>query len=142
MINPKWLHYPCFLTIIILSKLPPKSRKWYFRDSLGLWPSFSAPHSKRASYGTACFCNMSVRKICVFLFVNCVFIFRIANTFVASYAIKYSKMFFVIRKFLAYTTQLYMLATALCSYTYTRKFHPACQDNFVILIYFIVLTVS
>ena len=49
------------------------------------------------------YCNMSVRKIYVFLFVNCVFIFRIANTFVASYAMKYSEIFFVIRKFLAYT---------------------------------------
>ena len=49
------------------------------------------------------FCNMSVRKICVFLFANCVFIFRIANTFVASYVTKYSETFFVIRKFLAYS---------------------------------------
>jgi hypothetical protein len=63
---------------------------------------------------------MSVRKICVFLFVNCIFIFRIANTFVASDAMKYSEMFFAIRKFLAYNPpppppppQLYMLATAL-----------------------------
>ena len=57
---------------------------------------------------------MSLRKLCVFLFVNCIFIFRIANTFVASYAMKYSEIFFVIRKFLAYTPpQLYMLATAL-----------------------------
>jgi hypothetical protein len=46
---------------------------------------------------------MSLRKLCVFLFVNCIFIFRIANTFVASYAMKYSETFFVIRKFLAYT---------------------------------------
>ena len=46
---------------------------------------------------------MSVRKICVFLFVNCVFIYRIANTFVASYAMKYSEISFVTRKFLAYT---------------------------------------
>ena len=30
-------------------------------------------------------------------------IFRIANTFVASYAMKYSEIFFVIRKFFAYT---------------------------------------
>ena len=37
---------------------------------------------------------MSVRKICVFLFVNCVFIFRIANTFVTSHAMKYSEFFF------------------------------------------------
>jgi hypothetical protein len=59
---------------------------------------------------------MSVRKICVFLFVNCVFIFRIANTSVASYAMKCSEIVFVIRKFLAYTPpppKLYMLATAL-----------------------------
>ena len=46
---------------------------------------------------------MSLRKLCVFLFVNCIFIFRIANIFVASYAMKYSEIFFVIRKFLAYT---------------------------------------
>ena len=46
---------------------------------------------------------MSLRKLCVFLYVNCIFIFRIANTFVASYAMKYSEIFFVIRKFLAYT---------------------------------------
>ena len=46
---------------------------------------------------------MSLRKLCIFLFVNCIFIFRIANTFVASYAMKYSEIFFVIRKFLAYT---------------------------------------
>jgi hypothetical protein len=38
--------------------------------------------SKRDSYGAAYFCNTSLSKICVFLFVNCVFIFRIANTFV------------------------------------------------------------
>jgi hypothetical protein len=38
---------------------------------------------------------MSVRKICVFLFVNCVFIFQIANTFVALYAMKYSEISFV-----------------------------------------------
>ena len=59
---------------------------------------------------------MSLRKLCVFLFVNCIFIFRIANTFVVSYAMKYSEIFFVIRKFLAYTPpppQLYMLSTAL-----------------------------
>jgi hypothetical protein len=30
--------------------------------------------------------------------------YRIANTFVASYAMKYSEIFFVTRKFLAYTT--------------------------------------
>ena len=46
---------------------------------------------------------MYVRKICVFLFVNCVFIYRRANTFVASYAMKYSEISFVTRKFLAYT---------------------------------------
>ena len=60
---------------------------------------------------------MSLCKLRVFLFVNCIFIFRIANTFVASYTMKYSEIFFVIRKFLAYTPppppQLYMLATAL-----------------------------
>ena len=28
----------------------------------------------------ACFCNMSLPKLCVFLFVNCIFIFRLANT--------------------------------------------------------------
>jgi hypothetical protein len=59
---------------------------------------------------------MSVRKICVFLFVNCVIILPIANTFVASYAMKYSEIVFVFRNFLAYTPlppQLYMLATAL-----------------------------
>ena len=61
---------------------------------------------------------MSVRKICVFLFVNCVIIFPIANTFVASYAMKYSEIFFVFRNFLAYSPpppppQLYMLATVL-----------------------------
>ena len=59
-----------------------------------------------------------MRKTCVFLFVNSVFIFQIANTFVASHAMKYSENVFVIRKFLAYTSpppppQLYMLATAL-----------------------------
>jgi hypothetical protein len=47
---------------------------------------------------------MSLRKLCVFLFVNCIFIFRIANILiVASYAMKYSEFFFVIRKVLAYT---------------------------------------
>jgi hypothetical protein len=46
---------------------------------------------------------MSLRKLCVFLLVNCIFIFRIANTFVASYAMIYSEIFFVIRKFLVYT---------------------------------------
>jgi hypothetical protein len=46
---------------------------------------------------------MSLRKLCVFLFVNCIFIFQIANIFVASYAMKYSEIVFVIRKFLAYT---------------------------------------
>ena len=34
-------------------------------------------------------------------------IFRIANTFVASYAMKYSEIFFVIRKFFAYTPPTY-----------------------------------
>jgi hypothetical protein len=59
---------------------------------------------------------MSSRKLCVFLFVNCIFIFRIAKTFLASYAMKYSEIFFVIRKFLAYPPpppNFYMLATAL-----------------------------
>ena len=98
----------CFLTIKIMSKLPPKSRKWHFRESkfknfLGPSALVPGPQQKRTSYGTACFCNMSLRKLCVFLFVNCIFIFRIANTFVASYAMKYSEIFFVIRKFLAYT---------------------------------------
>jgi hypothetical protein len=69
--------------------------------SSGLRPSLSAPQAKRTFYGAACYFNMSVRKICVFLFVNRVFIFRIANTFVASYAMKYSEIFFVIRKFVA-----------------------------------------
>jgi hypothetical protein len=46
--------------------------------------------------------------------------FVIANTFLATYAIKYSEIFFDIRKFLVYTPplpppQLYMLATALVS---------------------------
>jgi hypothetical protein len=83
------------------------------------------PQSNRASYGTACLCNMSVRNICVFLFVNCVFIFRIANTFLALYAMKYSEIFFVIRKFLAYTPppQLYMLATALGRGDVKAHFH-------------------
>ena len=56
-----------------------------------------------------------MRKISVFLFVNSVFIFGIANTFVASHAMKSSENVFVIWKFLAYTSppQLYMLATAL-----------------------------
>ena len=67
----------------------PKSRKWHFRDYkfknlFGPLAFVLRPQSKRDSYGTACFCNTSVRKICVFLFVNCVFIFRIAKTFVAS----------------------------------------------------------
>ena len=113
----------CFLTIRILSKLPPKSRKWHFRDPkfknfLGPALVFS-PQSNSASYGTTCYCNMSVRKICVFVFVNCISIFRIANTFVALYAMKYSEIVFVIRKFLAYTPlpppppPTKMLATAL-----------------------------
>jgi hypothetical protein len=97
----------CILTIRILSKLPSKSTKWHFTDSKFknfLGPSILAtPLSKRTSYRTARFCNMSVRKICIFLFVNCVFIFRIANTFVALYAMKYSEISFVIRKFLTYT---------------------------------------
>jgi hypothetical protein len=53
----------------------------------------------------------------VFLHSEMFFFIRIANTFLASYAMKYSEMFFFIRKFLAYTPppppQLYMLATAL-----------------------------
>ena len=68
---------------------------------------------------------MSLRKLCVFLFVNCIFIFRIANTFVASYAMKYSEIFFIIRKYLAYTPpppQLYMLATALLARKLVEKF--------------------
>ena len=97
----------CILSIRILSKLPSKSTKWHFRDSKFknfLGPSaLATPLLKRTSYTTARFCNMSVRKICVFLFVNCVFIYRIANTFVASYAMKYSEISFVTRKFLAYT---------------------------------------
>jgi hypothetical protein len=94
-------------------KTSPKVQEWHFRDSQfkissGLRPSVSAPQSKRAFYGTACrFCNMSVRKICVFLFVNYVFIFQITNTFAASYAMKYSEFFFVIRKFLAYNPPNY-----------------------------------
>ena len=107
----------CILTIRILSKLPSKSTKWHFRESKFknfLGPSVPATSlSKRTSYRTARFCNMSVRKICVFLFVNCVFIFRIANTFVASYAMKNSEFSFVIRKFVAYTPpppQLCMLS--------------------------------
>jgi hypothetical protein len=98
----------CFLTIRDLSKLPQSpgngiSEILNLKISSGLRPWLSAPQSNRASYGTACFCNMPVRKIFVFLFVNCLFIFQIANTFVASYAMKYSEIFFVIRKFLAYT---------------------------------------
>ena len=86
----------CFLTIRILSKLPPKVQEMAFQSlnlkiSSGLRPSFSTLQLKRASYGTACFCNIAVRKICVFLFVNCVIIFRIAKTFVASYAVKCSE---------------------------------------------------
>jgi hypothetical protein len=98
----------CFLTIRILSKLPQSpgngiSETLNLKISSGLRPSFSVPpQSKRPSYSTACFCNMSVCKICVFLFVNCVFIFRIANTFV-QYAMKYSEFFFAIRNFLAST---------------------------------------
>ena len=107
----------CILTIRILSKLPSKSTKWHFRDSkfknfLGL-SALATPLSKRTFYRTARFCNMSVRKICVFLFVNCVFFFRIANTFVASYAMKYSEISFVIREFLPYSPpppQLCMLS--------------------------------
>ena len=93
-------------------KTYPKSRKWHFRDSkfknfFGPLAFVLSPQSKRDSYGTACFCNTSVRKICVFLFVNCVFIFRIANTFLALYVMKYSEIFFVIRKFLAYTPTIH-----------------------------------
>jgi hypothetical protein len=88
-------------------KTSPKSRKWHFRDSkfkifLGLSALVFRPQSKRVSYGTASV--MSVRKIFLFLFGNCVFISRIANTFVGSYAMKYSEIFFVIRKFLAYNS--------------------------------------
>ena len=60
---------------------------------------------------------MSLPKLCVFLFVNCIFIFRLANTFMFSYAMKYSEILF------GYfwptppppppPPQLYMLATAL-----------------------------
>ena len=65
--------------------------------SSGLRPSLSArPNQKVIPMALLL---MSVHNICVFLFVNCVFIFRIANTFVASYAMKYSEIFFVIRKF-------------------------------------------
>ena len=67
-----------------------------------------------------------MRKLCVFLFVNCIFIFRIANTFVASYVMKYSEIFFVIRKFLAYTPQLYMLATAL---TIAKKIRKDAKES-------------
>ena len=44
-----------------------------------------------------------MRKICVFLFVNRVFIFGIANTFVAWHAMKSSEKVFVIWKFLLAT---------------------------------------
>ena len=74
----------------------------------------------RASVNKSHIPSLPQNNLYVFLFVNCVFIFRIANTFVASYAMKYSEIFFVIRKFLAYTPpppQLYMLATALITTT-------------------------
>jgi hypothetical protein len=50
---------------------------------------------------------MSVRKICVFLFVNCVFILRIANTFVCH------EILGNFGNFWPTPSQLYMLATAL-----------------------------
>jgi hypothetical protein len=100
----------CFQTIRILSKLPQSpgngiSENLNLKISSGLRPSFQAPNKKELPTAlqpysvTACFCNMSLPKLCVFLFVNCIFIFRLANTFVASYAMKYSEMLFVIRKF-------------------------------------------
>ena len=76
----------------------------------------------RASVSKSHILSLPQNNLYVFFFVNCVFIFRIANTFVASYAMKYSEIFFVIRKYLAYThpsppPQLYMLATALITTT-------------------------
>ena len=56
--------------------------------------------------------------------IHCVFIFRIANTFVASYAMKDSEIIFVIRKFLPDTPQLFMLATALA-----LPLQPRMQDS-------------
>jgi hypothetical protein len=92
-----------FLTIKILSKLPPSAS---FQPSPPL-----PPQSKRASYGTVCFCRMSVRNICVFLFVSCVFILRIANIIRMPWNIwKYFSSF---GNFWPTPTQLYMLASAL-----------------------------
>jgi hypothetical protein len=96
----------------------PKSRKWLFRDSklknfLGPLALVLNPQSKRDSYGTTRFCNASVRKICVFLFVNCVFIhFKHLRGFVGHEMVG---NVFRHPKCLAYSPppQLYMLATAL-----------------------------
>jgi hypothetical protein len=113
MTNCKEPYYPYFpATSPIYSKVNtpsfPKSRKWHFRDSkfkhfFGPLTFVLSPQSaKRDSYGTACFCNTSVRKICAFLFVNCVFIgHEIFRNFFRN-----SEMF-------GLHPQLYMLATAL-----------------------------
>jgi hypothetical protein len=62
----------------------------------------SPQSAKRDSYGTACFCNTSVRKICAFLFVNCVFIGH-----------EIFRIFFRNSEIFGLHPQLYMLATAL-----------------------------
>ena len=72
--------------------------------------------SKRASYGTVCFSNnMSVRKICVYLFVYKLRLLfpdsKHLREFVASYATKYSEIIFVIRKFFSYLA-LFSIPTA------------------------------
>jgi hypothetical protein len=113
MTNCKEPYYPYFpATSPIYSKVNtpsfPKSRKWHFRDSkfkhfFGPLTFVLSPKSaKRDSYGTACFCNTSVRKICAFLFVNCVFIgHEIFRNF-----FRHSEIF-------GLHPRLYMLATAL-----------------------------
>ena len=100
----------CILTIRILSKLPSKSTKWHFRDSkfknflgplvLAMPPPYQKELPTELHASVICLC---VKYAYFQLFVNCVFIFRIANTFVVSYAMKYSEISFAIRKFLAYT---------------------------------------
>jgi hypothetical protein len=108
----------CFLIIRIQSKLPPSlgngiSETLNLKISSGLRPSFAAPQWKRASYGSACFGNMSVRKIMR------IFLCKLRLHFLDSKHLRgvtcheIFGIFFVI-----HPPQLYMLATALIGAKY------------------------
>jgi hypothetical protein len=86
------------------------SRKWHFRDSN--FKNF--PQSKRAPYDTACFCNTSMRKTCTHIFVCKLRLHFPDSKHLRGFVChEIFRNLFVIWKFLAYTPQLYMLATAL-----------------------------